>query len=315
MPSHKNISSGVNIFRNCELSVSMKNWKAYLFLFFGMAFFGSATPVSKLVTEAFPVWIAGALRVLLAFLLLWPFVKMKDLKLFKGRDLWILIGIGAIGVVGFTVFLLMGMKRVSGVMGSIIMSATPAITAGLSVIFFKDNFGWRKGLAISFAVAGILFMHLGGGANSSEESSLLGVALVVLAILCEAGYTLFGKALSKDFKVTDIAAFSALVGFAGFLPGAAVQYDPQMIAELSAADWWAVAWYGLGTMGAGSVLWYKGVQQVEGSTAAAFMGVMPVSALVLSYWLLGESFAWIHLGGFALVFAGVVLIIRAHQKS
>ena len=285
-----------------------------MFLFLGMAFFGSATPVSKLVTEAFPVWIAGALRVLLAFLLLLPFVHLSHLKRFRGRDLWILLGIGLIGVVGFTVFLLLGMKRVSGVMGSIIMSATPAITAVLSVMFFKDKLSWRKGLATVLAVGGILLMHLGGSTSDTGGSNWLGIGLVFLAILCEAAYTLFGKALSEDFKVTDIAAFSALVGFAGFLPGAIWQYQPDTFSELAAADWWAVAWYGLGTMGAGSVLWYKGVQQVKGSTAAAFMGVMPVSALVLSYWLLGESFKWVHLGGFALVFAGVVLVIRAHQK-
>ena len=33
-------------------------------LFFGMALFGSATPLSKLVAHHFPVFIAGGLRVL-----------------------------------------------------------------------------------------------------------------------------------------------------------------------------------------------------------------------------------------------------------
>lgn len=291
----------------------MKSWKAYILLFLGMAFFGSATPVSKLVTESFPVWIAGALRVLLAFLLLLPFVKISHVKNFKGRDFWILLGIGVIGVVGFTAFLLFGMKKVSGVMGSIIMSATPAITAGLSYLVFKDHFGWRKFTAIGLAVAGILVMHL-GGSSSNGSSSIWGVILVLLAVLCEAAYTLFGKALSKDFNVVEIAAFSALIGFIAFLPGAIWQYSDGVFQDIAASQWWSLLFYGLATMGAGSVLWYKGVQQVEGSTAAAFMGVMPLSALLLSYWLLDESFAWIHLAGFALVFAGVVLVIRAHQK-
>jgi drug/metabolite transporter (DMT)-like permease len=51
-----------------------------------------------------------------------------------------------------------------------------------------------------------------------------------------------------------------------------------------------------------------------GSIAAAFMGLMPVSALVLSYLLLGESFRWAHLAGFGVVFAGVLLMSWEHAR-
>lgn len=292
----------------------MSNTKAYLFLFFGMVCFGSATPVSKLVVDQFPVFVAGALRVAMAFLVLLPFVKFAKIKTFKGKDLWLLTGIGIIGVVGFTAFLLYGMKNVSGVTGSIIMSATPAITAALSYVFFKDKFTWRKYMALGLAIAGILIMRIFDAGKGDESGTWWGVLLVALAIICEAGYTLKGKGLSNDYKPVEIACFSAFIGFIGFLPFGIWQYDPGLFSEVSGADYTSLIWYGVGTMGLGSVLWYKGVKEVDGSIAAAFMGVMPVSALVLSYWLLGESFQWIHMLGFAMVFAGVVLIIRAHQK-
>ena len=41
---------------------------------------------------------------------------------------------------------------------------------------------------------------------------------------------------------------------------------------------------------------------------------MPVSALVLSYVLLGEPFAWMHLLGFGVVFAGVLLMSWEHAR-
>ena len=43
------------------------------------------------------------------------------------------------------------------------------------------------------------------------------------------------------------------------------------------------------------------------------MGVTPASALILSY-PLGEDFRWIHLAGFATVFAGVLLISWEHAR-
>ena len=41
------------------------------------------------------------------------------------------------------------------------------------------------------------------------------------------------------------------------------------------------------------------------------MAVMPISALVLSYLLLGEAFQWIHLIGMAVVLAGLVAVVRS----
>jgi drug/metabolite transporter (DMT)-like permease len=48
---------------------------------------------------------------------------------------------------------------------------------------------------------------------------------------------------------------------------------------------------------------------------AASMGVMPITALMLSYVLLGEAFRWAHLVGFGLVFAGLVLMIIEHAQD
>jgi drug/metabolite transporter (DMT)-like permease len=292
----------------------MKNLPTYLMLFAGMALFGSATPLSKLVTEAFPVFVAGGLRVLMAFLILLPFTSFKPLRQFHSKDWWLITGIGVIGVLGFTALLLYGMKQVSGVTGSIIMSATPALTAGLSYLVFGDHFGWRKGTAIGLAVAGILTINIFSKDGGSNHSTFYGMLMVVGAICCEACYTLMGKALTKDFSPVLIACLSALIAFVAFTPVAVWQYESGLFSKATSSDWWTLIAYGVGTMGIGSVMWYNGVQRVEGSTAAAFMGIMPISALLFSYILLGEAFEWIHLLGFGIVFSGVLLIIQAHKK-
>lgn len=58
-----------------------------------------------------------------------------------------------------------------------------------------------------------------------------------------------------------------------------------------------------------------GLAHAQGSVAAAFMGVMPASALALSYLLLGEPFRWVHLLGFGIVFASVLLISQEHASE
>lgn len=285
----------------------------YLQLFAGMALFGSATPLSKLVTKAFPVFIAGGLRVLLAFLVILPFIRLKNLKNYKGRDRWLLLGISFFGVLGFTALMLYGMKLVEGVTGSVVMSTTPAVTAVLSILFFKDTVTWKKILALVLALAGVLVLQLKGQATGGSQP-WLGVLLIFATVCCEAGYTLMGKALTRSYPPEEIAGLSALIAVILFLPFAIWQVRQLELAKVTISDWGALAAYGLITMGLGSVLWYKGIAKVEGTVAASFMGVMPLSALVLSYLLLGEPFRWLHLAGFALVFAGVLLMISVHRE-
>lgn len=69
-------------------------------------------------------------------------------------------------------------------------------------------------------------------------------------------------------------------------------------------------WWGAGTMALGSLLWFAGMRRSGAVTSSAFMGVMPISALILSYLLLGEPFRWIHALGMALVLIGLVVVVR-----
>ncbi len=297
-----------------RVTIAVKKLFVYLLLFLGMFLFGSATPLSKLIGKEFSVFFAGASRLLLAFIFFLPFIRWSVFSKFTGKDWLLMIGIGVIGVTGFTLFMLYGMKNTSGVGGSIVMSCAPAITAGLSVLFFGDRMGWRKIVAIGLGVAGVLVLNLAGKDSSGSDNAWLGILLIGLAVLCDAAYTLFGKAITSDFRPVDIAGISALFGFIAFLPGLFMKDFWPEWSQINTTDWIYLAVYGVLTMGVGSLAWYAGVKQVSGSTAAGFMVIMPLSALLLSYVLLGEKFEWWHLPGFGLVFVGVLLIVWEHAR-
>ncbi|HEX6267722.1 MAG TPA: DMT family transporter [Burkholderiales bacterium] len=299
----------------------------YAQLALGMAAFGSATPVSKIVTAAMPVFIGSALRVGLGALVLAPFVAGSWDKVRRlGRRDWLLVALIALfGMFGFSALMLYGMRMVAGVVGAIVMSTAPAVTAAASMLFMGDRPTWRKLCAIALAVAGLLILHLGrvGGGDSgaavpsagSEGGRLiLGTALVFGAVCCEAAYTLLGKLAAARVDPLLVAFLAAALAVPLFLPLAIWQWQDFALGEMDRRAWLAVVWWGAGTLALGSWLWYSGVARVEGAVAAGFMGVMPVSALVLSYLLLGEDFRWLHLAGFVVVFAGVLLISWEHAR-
>jgi drug/metabolite transporter (DMT)-like permease len=300
----------------------------YAQLALGMAVFGSATPVSKIVTAAMPVFVGSAVRVGLGALVLAPFVAGSwDQVRRLGRRDWLLVGLIALfGMVGFSALMLYGMRMVAGVVGAIVMSTAPAVTAAASMLFMGDRPTWRKLCAITLAVAGVLILHLGqegGSAGSGTDARsggaeggrlILGTALVFGAVCCEAAYTLLGKLASARIDPLLVAFLAAALAVPLFLPFALWQGQDFAVGEVDGRAWAAVGWWGAGTLALGSWLWYSGVAKVEGSVAAGFMGVMPVSALLLSYVLLGEDFRWIHLAGFAVVFGGVLLISWEHAR-
>ncbi|MFG0285624.1 MAG: DMT family transporter [Phycisphaerales bacterium JB039] len=299
-------------------------YAVYAMLALGMATFGSATPVSKIVSAEAPVFVGSALRVGIGALALAPFVigRFGEIRKLRRGD-WAVIGlIALLGMFGFTALMLYGMQMVSGVVGAIVMSTAPAVTAAASMLLMGDRATWRKITAIALAVGGVLVLHLGrmgsGGGNGEEGGAgalLLGSALVFGAVCCEAAYTLLGKKISSRVDPVLAALLAAAVSLPLFVPLAVWQWGGFEPAGVSARAWMALVWYGAGTLALGTWLWYSGVRRAEGSVAAGFMGVMPASALILSYALLGEAFEWLHLVGFAIVFAGVLLVSWEHARQ
>jgi drug/metabolite transporter (DMT)-like permease len=293
-------------------------WRTAAQLALGMVVFGSATPVSKIVTGAVPPFVGSLVRVAIGALALLPFAlaRWSSVRAMSRAD-WLRTAVIALfGMFGFTVLMLYGMRSVSGVAGAIVMSTTPAVTATASVLFLGDRASWRVLTAVALAVAGVLVLHLGGGTGGAEEpGSWLGVLLVFGAVLCEACYTLLGKRVTRDVDPLVVAFLAAALAVPAFVPFAlwqASEFEPGAVGPRA---WTALAWYGAGTLALGSWLWYSGVARARGAVAAGFMGLMPASALGLSYVLLDEPFRWVHPLGFATVFAGVLLISWEHARA
>lgn len=285
----------------------------------GMALFGTATPLSKIIGQNFPIFTASFLRMAIASLVLAPFVwaATSRFKKAKRADIAVIAAIAAFGMVGFTATMLFGMRMTTGVIGSTIMSATPAVTALAAVLFLGAAMNWRNAGALALAVAGIAAINLlhgndGGGGNAI----VLGAALVVVAVCFEAAYTLLSRKLSIGITSIEATLAASLMAAPVFIL-LAWQFDPEpfAFAEASQEAWAALIFWGAMTGGLAPVLWYRGVRKAPAVLSAGAMSVMPVTSLVTSYLLLGETFQWSHLIGFGLVFLGLILMIFEHAGA
>jgi uncharacterized membrane protein/drug/metabolite transporter (DMT)-like permease len=299
-------------------------WNA-LWLVAGMACFGSATPVARIVGRDLPMWLASGVRVAIAVAVLVPVVVARRTRTGEHRvvealrgsgrgDLLRLTAMGVIGTFAFTVLMVAGMREAPGSVGAVVMATTPAVTGVGAALFLSERLGARTVAAIVLAVIGVVVVNVTRLGDVGGDAVLLGSALVFGAVCCEATYTLVGKRLSVDLDSLSLTLLAAAIAAVAFAPLAVVDAVDFDWSAPSTGDWLAVAWWGAGTLALGSWLWFQGLRRVAAGTAAPYMGVMPVSALVLSYVLLGESVEWVDLAGMALVLAGLAVTLLGEER-
>jgi drug/metabolite transporter (DMT)-like permease len=292
------------------------------FLVAGMACFGSATPVSKIVGDGFPVWLASCLRMATAAVALivtlaalggtGAFGRLRSTVVqLDAEDRVRLTAIAVVGAFLFSVFMLLGMRNAPGAVGAVVMATTPAVTGVGAVVYLRESIDRMLVVAIVIAFSGIVFVNLtADAAQGTGDRLVLGSALVFAAVCCEATYTLLGKRLSVDLTPVQITLVAAGGAFFLFVPMALWDLLRFRWSAPDGGEWIGLIWWGAGTMGLGSWLWFRGMQRVEGSTAAPFMAVMPLSALLLSYLLLDEAFQWPHAVGMGAVLVSLVIAVR-----
>jgi drug/metabolite transporter (DMT)-like permease len=282
---------------------------AGLLLTAAMSVAGSSVVVAKIIVADFPIFIANELRFLIASAILLPlvFVRRGGRLSFTSRQRRILIAQALTGVFLFNVCLFYGVRLTTAAEAGIITSTTPVVVAIIGVVFLGEAAARNTVLGVCLAVLGLLSLEvLASGATGGDSTrSIVGNGLILVAVLGEALFTTLGKAVSDDVSPLEITTAVTVVGSVLFLPFAVYELRTFEITAVPLIDWLPILYYGVVVTVIGFVLWFRGVSMVPASTAATFTGVLPVSAVILSYALLDEQFLWAHAVGVACVLGGI----------
>ena len=210
----------------------------------------------------------------------------------------------------FNTLLLYGLTLTTAAEAGIVTSMTPAVAAALAVLVLGEAWSWPRTAGIVLAVAGVLLLNLQSAGGGGGAAPLLGNALVLGAVIGEAVFVVCSRVAARRLPPVVVAAAISVLGFLMFLPGALIQAGGAGL-RISWSDWLAVGYYGIVVTVLAFLLWARGVARVPAGTAAAFTGLIPVSALALSALALGEAVTGGHLVAAALVVAGIVALARA----
>jgi len=284
-----------------------------------MVIVGSNIVIGKMITTGFPVFIASAFRFVLAssILLVLLLKNARGFPRIARRDVLVMFLQSLAGNFLYSVFLLYGLKLTSAAESGIISGTMPAVVGLISFLFLRERLAWSKWLGIALVVIGMIVMNGSGQAAGGDHgtSNLLGNLLIVGSVVGEALWATLSKTTAGRVSPLASACLTSCFGFVLFLPIALYQSINFNYASISLGNWGAVVYYGLVGTVAAYLLWYQGITKVSAGTAGVFTGIAPVSAVILSYIVLGEPFAWSHVFGGACVLLAIVLIARTPSSE
>ncbi|WP_207260779.1 DMT family transporter [Desulfovibrio sp. Huiquan2017] len=288
---------------------------ACLNLSLAMILVGSSVVAGKIMVEDLPVFLASALRFVLALAILLPLLARREGGLPRlCRRTWLKLAVQSLcGSFLFTVFLLYGLARTGPASAGVITSTTPACMGLLAWLFLKDRPSRHVLSGILLSMAGVLvinlarFPHAGGGGATHP---VLGNLLVLAAVFFESLFLLIRKTVPEPLSPLAASTIISLFGLLWFLPMGLYEAATADLAAIPPADWLVVLYYGVFVTAFAYIFWFAGITRVRPSTAGVFTAILPVSALILSALVLHEPIGWPQIAGCGCVLGGIVLISR-----
>lgn len=279
-----------------------------------MALVGANVALGKLIVAVVPVLAFLLLRGLLSCVLFAPeFVRhwRAGVPLTPGerRNLfWQAL----LGIVGFSVFMLFGLRLTTATAAGVITSTIPAAVALLSWLLLRERPSTRVLASVALAVAGVALLNLGPilykqGYAAFTGQSITGNALILCAVLCEASYVVLAKRLTGTLGAARISAFANAYALLIVLPFGVWALREVDFNALTPQLVGVMAWYIVAASVICFWLWMKGIRHVSASRAGVFTACLPIAAALTAVLVLGERFSVFHVGALLLVLAGIWL--------
>jgi drug/metabolite transporter (DMT)-like permease len=281
---------------------------AYACLALVMSIVGAYVGFSKLLVAVFPVFLLAWLRFAIAAIAMAHWLKREpEFPALDAPSKRLLFLESFLGNFLFSICMLYGMRYANAVTAGVVMAAIPAAVALLSWIFLKEKVALRTWFAIALAVSGVALLAFNRGGAENAPHLLLGIALLLGAVFCEAAYVVIGKKLTGKLSARRISALINLWGFALVTPFGLWQATSFDFVSVSSAMWIGLVLYALAASMWTVWLWMTGLKKVPAARAGVFTIFLPVASALVGVAFLNESFTVPHAIAFSLALAAVLL--------
>ncbi|MFS1511012.1 DMT family transporter [Chengkuizengella sp. SCS-71B] len=211
-------------------------------------------------------------------------------------------------------FIAFSETRLSSSMASVLNATTPLWTIIVGIVFFRAATNRMQWLGIGIGLIGLIIL-LDIDPVHIISVDLLGFACMIAATLCYAFASQLSKRLLKGLSMYQIT-FCTL--FIGSLGSGSVALSIESISISHLVSWTNISvLIGLGVFGSGIayILFYYLVQKGSAEFATMVTYLIPGTAIIWGYTLLGEEVKWSLLVGLVFVLSGVFLSSKKQANN
>ncbi len=289
----------------------MQQYKNVLILIVISIIGGGTGVFFKISLKEIPPDLLTFLRFIFAFIFLIPFFLRKEDKIIKDYKKLILISlVAALNVI----FFIIGFQHTTIISSSILYAAVPLIVGVLSSRIIKEKISFKKWLGIIVGFIGLLVIIIVPvlGSTSILSGSLLGNAIVLLAVFSFSLYSVLSKKyeneyspiiLTKYFILTTIATQIILMSFH-------LRESFYLLGHITTITWLSLMYSGI----LGTSFYYLLYQYVIKKTTPVLTSMtfylQPIAAVIWAKLFFNEKLTPALLIGGALIFLGITIVFE-----
>jgi len=268
--------------------------------FVALIWAGSFIAVKIGVKELSPVQIAF-LRFAVAspFMFIALIFRKKKVRI-PLREFPALIVLALTGVTLLYVFQFTGIKYTTASSSAVLINTNVIFIAILSFLFLREKISLMKGGGITL---GFLRVALIVGDTSFLGTSMEGNLMIILSALCWAVYSILGKKLLEKYDTLTITTYVFVLGTLMFIPF----MKNGIPARISLTGWAVIIYLALLCSVFAYIAWYDALADAEASKVATFLNLIPLFAMLLSYFILKEKIGISLLTGAFFIITGIYL--------
>ncbi len=283
---------------------------------------GSTYFFIQLAEAGFPPFVLGALRFIIAgiIMLVWSFAKSK--KLFVKRDIKHAAISGILMLTAGTGVVIWVEQYLPSAVVAIMVSSGPVWFVLLDKPNWTENFNNKAtifGLATGFAGVVLLFSEkiLHAFSSGGHQAELGSLVLMIIGAMCWAGGSLYSKYKSTSGEASVNTGWQMLTAGIAFIPGVILRGEMQHL------QWQNVplsAWLSLcylvffgSIAGFTAYVWLLQVRSATQVSTHAY--VNPVVAVLLGVFLAKERITLLQIVGLITILASVLMINQSKHKK
>lgn len=292
--------------------------KNYIAMIIACVFWAGAFIAGKSSISSFGPWSLTFYRFFFATILIFPILYMTSRESLKlSKEQWkVAILLGFVGMLGYHVLFFTALKYTTASSASMLAATNPIMTAILLAIFYKEK--------LSLPKIGLLLLALFGVALTITNWQLgtlldmernIGELIMMVAVLCWAGYSILVKKFIHLFKPIVMTAYAFLTCTVMVLPFALFEGLIKDSVAATPTAWLSALYMAFFASVLGYWVQQSSIQKIGPAKTNIFINLVPVFSLILANLILGEQIPVTKMISGGLIIIAVVLFNLLNIKS